>query len=77
MGMQVLSAKNPQWADAEKLRILIDVEFAHIGTMRFMASPVDPEPHGRQLFERATVDLEFGSVADYVPPAAPIKTRKK
>lgn len=65
-----MDAKNPQWANAA--HTIIDMAVVHevYGSIPFSASPIDTEPHGRELFQRA-VDGAFGAIADY---AEPVKT---
>lgn len=67
-----MEIKNPQWANAE--RTLIDVEIQHpvFGWIPFTASPEDVEAHGRELFAMLAAG-EGGPVADYVPPPEPVK----
>lgn len=56
---------NPKWANADHTMINMDVFFFPLNeTVPFTASPNDPEPHGRELFERAVAG-EFGPIADH------------
>lgn len=61
--MNIISAANPQWADAAHTIINLDVTFDTIGTVPFTASANDVEQHGRDLFTRASAG-EFGAISD-------------
>ncbi|AZD06683.1 hypothetical protein C4K26_1261 [Pseudomonas chlororaphis] len=65
--MKVLSARTPCWNDQAHTTLNLHVIFEDtkdtLGEIIFTASPEDPEPHGRELFERA-VALEFGDIAE-------------
>lgn len=61
-----MEAKNPKYANAEKTCIDLDINHPTLGWIPFTSSPNDSEPHGRELFERATLG-EFGEVGTYVP----------
>lgn len=65
--MNIISASNPQWADATRTTINLNVEFGSVGTVPFTASASDIEAHGVDLFTRATAG-EFGAIAAYVAP---------
>lgn len=69
--MNIISAANPQWADAAHTMINLDVDFKEIGPVPFTASADDVEAHGRDLFTRASAG-EFGPIAVYVAPPAAI-----
>lgn len=67
--LTLVRASNPRWGDAKHSFIIIDAEFAELkfmGLHGFMASPDDVEPHGRTLFQDASLG-NYGKVADYVP----------
>ncbi len=65
-------AKDPIWNDAESNSILLTVKWEEFQEeMPFSAVPWDPEPWGRDLFERAKAG-EFGEIAPYVGPIAPM-----
>ena len=70
--MHLKSASNPRWGDEKKTFIFIDADWAElgIGPISYMAAPFDCEPHGRQLFERAVEDKEFGPIGPYVATPA-------
>lgn len=71
--MNILSASNPQWADAAHTIINLDVDFKEMGPVPFTASANDTEPHGKDLFTRASAG-EFGPLAVYVAPPVAIPT---
>lgn len=75
MDIQLISAKNPQWLNAENSAIVLECIFSHIPNewLSFCARPDDVEPHGRDVFARA-VDGEFGSIAAYVAPPTSVPT---
>jgi hypothetical protein len=61
-------AKDPIWNDDTGNAIHLTVRFEEINEdLPFTATSFDPEPHGRDLFERAKAG-EFGEIAPYVPP---------
>ncbi|GLH37536.1 tail fiber assembly protein [Pseudomonas moraviensis] len=65
--MTIVSARQPCWNDVEHTSLNLLVTFEEtsdsLGEIPFTASPKDPEPHGRELFERA-VALEYGEIAE-------------
>lgn len=72
MTIQIVSAKNPQWADTAHTAINLDVDFGHLEELSvpFTASQTDTEAHGIALFTRAAAG-EFGVIAEApVPPVA-------
>jgi len=69
--MQIVSARQPVWANKQNTAICLYVTFEGIGEVPFTASPDDVEPHGRLLFEKASSGL-FGSIANFVPPPPPV-----
>lgn len=60
--MNIISASNPQWADAAQTRINLDIETGKYGVIPFTASPNDSEKHGRDLFAQAIAG-DFGAIA--------------
>jgi hypothetical protein len=53
-----------------KTMITVEAKWQHLeaeGYLPFLATPDDPEAHGRDLLERCK-NGEFGTVADYVAP---------
>lgn len=67
MNIQILSANSPKWLNQEHTLIELNVEFSHCGTVPFTASQNDIEPHGVELFNRASMG-EFGTISEYTPP---------
>lgn len=70
MNIEIISARNPRWLDADHTEIELLVTFAHCGEVPFTASAADTEEHGYYIFDRARRG-EYGAVADYVPPVPP------
>jgi hypothetical protein len=69
--MNIIKARNPKWSNKEKTTIDLIVKFSDIDEeVPFTANPNDPEPIGKEIFNRAIFG-EFGSIAQYVPPAPP------
>jgi len=71
MEITYTNARNPKWADAAQTMINIEVNFNHISDEEyspFTANPLDVEPHGIEIYNRAVAG-DFGPVADYIPPA--------
>jgi hypothetical protein len=68
--MNITNPRNLIWSDesGDSVDLIVDIE--GVGEAPFTASKNDPEPHGRELFERA-VSGEFGAIQDYVPPLPP------
>lgn len=55
--------REPHWSNDERSSINCHVFFENLGLeVPFTASPLDSEPHGREIFERC-VSGEFGAVA--------------
>lgn len=70
--MQIITAHSPVYTADGNIDMI--VLFAEIGDLvPFTASIYDTEPHGRELFTRASQG-EFGPVAPYVPPMIPDPT---
>lgn len=69
--MNLIDAKNPQWADAANTLIDVEAKFQHYpaewGYLPFTANPNDPEAHGVDLYNRCVAG-EFGTIAPYVEP---------
>lgn len=60
---------SPVWADNEQSAVTLQVKVAATEQeFPFTASPDDPEPHGVDLYNRATSG-EFGPIAAYVAPS--------
>jgi len=63
----VISAREPRWADQAHSAVVLLVTFNDAmeipGEVPFAASPLDPEPHGVDLFERAVAG-EFGPIEE-------------
>jgi len=72
--MDVLSAKNPKYTKDGGIEL--EVEFAEVGFLPFLASPNDIETHGRDLYNRAMVG-EFGTVASCVESPEEIRAAAK
>ncbi|MEW2918025.1 hypothetical protein AB1A64_13210 [Ruegeria sp. ANG10] len=61
------SVRHPVWADAKKSTINCLVKFDHMkGEVPFTANPVDPEPYGREIFQKCASG-KCGPVAEYEP----------
>lgn len=70
MPLTLVRASSPRWGNGAHSFLIIDCEWEQmpqLGLMGFAAAPTDPEPHGRQVFERA-LDGEFGVIREYEPP---------
>lgn len=70
MNITYTNARNPKWADSAQTTIDIEINFDHISDEEyslFTANPLDVEPHGVQIYNRAMAG-DFGSIADYTPP---------
>ncbi len=65
--MNIISARNPQWADAANTHIDLLATFYGIGEIPFSASASDSEAHGQALFNRAVAG-DFGAISPYVAP---------
>ena len=70
--MRYTSISALTWANSSKSAILATVSFDDLGTVPFLASPDDVEPHGREIFARAVAG-DFGPIAD-APAATPPKS---
>lgn len=74
MNIQLISAANPRYSNAESTAVLLDCEFSHFPgeVMPFNATANDIEPHGKNIYARAIAG-EFGPIAPYVapPPVVP------
>jgi hypothetical protein len=67
------SARNLQYQNHNETSISLEVQFEEYGDiwLPFTAMPTDPEAHGKDIYERAVLG-EFGDIASYVHPVAPI-----
>lgn len=63
--LQVISARDPVWMDAEHTAIDLMVTFNLLGEVAFTASPKDPEAYGRQVFK----DARAGRYGKVKPPS--------
>jgi len=63
--LQVISARDPVWMDAEHTAIDLMVTFNLLGEVAFTASPKDPEAYGRQVFK----DAKAGRYGKVKPPS--------
>ncbi len=67
--MKIKTAHSPVWADEQKTKISLDVDFDETdfpGLTPFVADSNDYESHGKSLFKRAEKG-EFGVVKPFVP----------
>ncbi|WP_166304332.1 hypothetical protein [Bradyrhizobium sp. 2S1] len=69
MALTIVSASEPVWANAEHTMIDLTVRFAELGSVPFLATKDDTEPHGKILFERAVAGA-YGAVAPYPKSSA-------
>jgi len=70
--MVVTDVKSPVYANAENTQINCNVKFEEIPEyFPFTASPTDPMDYGRELYAQLVAG-QWGQIAPYVPPAAPI-----
>jgi hypothetical protein len=55
--MRILDAKNPRWANEEKTKINLDVNFEGIAEqyVEFTASALDSTSYGKELFNLAKI----------------------
>jgi hypothetical protein len=64
--------KNPIYADATGQAINCDVKFDTLPMyVPFTATSYDVEPHGRELYAQLEAG-QWGPIAPYVPPPAPV-----
>jgi hypothetical protein len=67
--LTLISARDPCWGDEAHTQIRCSVLFKeHAQLLPFNAMADDPEPHGRDLWQRLNRG-EFGPVAPHVAPA--------
>ena len=67
MNRTLVSCKNPRWGNEKKTFVICSVKFEEIvGEVEFHASPMDPETHGRELYDRI-VSEEFGAIGVFTP----------
>jgi len=68
-------AKDPIWFSDDGQQIYLTVRFEEINEdLPFNACSFDPEPHGRDLYNRAKAG-EFGEIAPYVAPNIPAQNQ--
>lgn len=69
MTIAITSIANPTWGNADKTLVLCDITTTQFGdrVLPFCASPDDPEPHGRFIFEQACAG-EYGPIAAFTAP---------
>ena len=68
--MNVISASNAAYVNADKTAISLDVifeELKDLGAIQFIAMSNDTEEHGRDIYAKAIAG-DFGDIAAYVPP---------
>lgn len=70
MNITYTNARNPQWGNAAQTYIDLEINFDHLDDeyVPFTANPLDNEAHGVEIYNRAVAG-DFGTVADYTPPA--------
>lgn len=66
----ISNVRNPRFANAGATAIWLTVDLEGHGTQQFLATPTDPEQHGRELYLAAAAG-DFGAIADYVPTPPP------
>lgn len=73
--MKITSVLNPVWITPENNVILCDIKVDIYGNeiMKFSASPLDSEEHGRVLFAELIAGV-YGEIAEYVAPVKEIGT---
>lgn len=74
--MEYTSVTNPVWANAEHSAINCIVDFTAdgVGTVPFTANPLDTSnPSSKQIFDECVAG-DYGTVAEYVPPAPYVPT---
>jgi len=73
--MQLEYAKDPRWVNAEHTMIDLTIKWDAIDEeLPFTASQIDPEPHGKAIFEAASKG-DFGTIGEYIePPPVPVDT---
>lgn len=64
--MNYTTVLTPSWANTEHTLINVTVNFENIGEVQFIASPLDAEPHGKEIYDRCVAG-EFGVIAPFVP----------
>jgi hypothetical protein len=70
MNIEVLSVRNPMWADVDHSAINCRVRFGHlIDEVPFTAALNDSEPHGREIYARC-LKGEFGEIGPLSPQMA-------
>lgn len=69
----LIEAHSPRYADPENKTVTLKCTFAELtqfGEIDFLATSIDPEPHGREILTSALAG-QFGEIAPYEPPAPP------
>lgn len=72
-GLTLIEARRPVWGDAAHRFVLVMCRFRELpdlGEFQFMASLVDPEPHGKDIFRRCLAG-DFGEIAEFDPATLP------
>ena len=73
MKQQILSVRNPVWANSKKT--LIDClirSSAYADEIPFTASPDDVEEHGREIFRRCVAG-DFGGIGEFAGPSVDVE----
>jgi hypothetical protein len=72
MHATLTSLVNPRWANPDHTMIDCGITTSQFGDeiLPFTASPADPEPHGRKIFEDLVAG-QYGPIAEYVAPDLP------
>lgn len=74
--MKYVDVFSPVWADPEHAAIRCDVQFeGEPRPLAFNAMASDPEPHGRDIFQRCLAG-EFGAIAPCPPPSDEVLRRR-
>lgn len=75
MDTQIISARNPQWANTSNSAIVLECTFSHLPNewLPFCAKLDDVESYGRELYTNA-VNGEYGTIAPYTTPTPIIPT---
>jgi hypothetical protein len=65
-------AYNPVYLTEDGTSIDLMVKFVEMDTvLPFTATPIDPMPYGKQLYDNALMG-EYGPIAPYVPRSQPV-----
>ena len=70
MNITYTNARNPEWGNAAKNIINIEVNFSHLAEeyVPFSANPLDSMSYGVEIYNKAVAG-DFGTIGDYTPPA--------